>query len=97
MMAQVMELHACIEQLSNLKEMRTPVLLRAMIRWMAFIIFPVFLGYCSKGLHYVTNGMSGMVAILQLFVRTRSCPPPAAPSRFPYVETLERCAIYPKL
>ena len=46
--------------------MRTPVLLRALVRWFATIIFPIFLGFYCQNLNYLThlNGMLGILVIM---------------------------------
>ena len=63
---QVTQLHQHIERLCNIKEMRTPVLIRALVRWSCMIVFPVFSGFYAQNLSHVTQlaGMFGTLVVL---------------------------------
>ena len=67
-LAKVTRLHERIERLCNIKEMRTPVLLRCFVRWYTMIIFPVFLGFYGQNLSHTTR-LPGMLGILIIWVR----------------------------
>jgi|LauGreDrversion4_1035100.scaffolds.fasta_scaffold296000_1 hypothetical protein len=67
LLPKVNQLHEKIERLCNVKEMRTPVLLRAFVRWYLTIIFPIFLGFYGQNLNNVTR-LPGMLGILIILV-----------------------------
>lgn len=64
---QVTQLHQYIEKLCNIKEMRTPVHLRALVRWSVTIVFPVFTGFYAQNLSHVTR-LSGVFGVLVVLV-----------------------------
>ncbi|GAX84418.1 hypothetical protein CEUSTIGMA_g11839.t1 [Chlamydomonas eustigma] len=65
---QVVQLHICVEQLSQIKEMRSPLLLRSFVRWMTVIVFPIFMGFVVQNLVHVTN-LPGMLGLFNIFVQ----------------------------
>mmetsp|Transcript_28748 Transcript_28748/g.77462 ORF Transcript_28748/g.77462 Transcript_28748/m.77462 type:complete len:480 (-) Transcript_28748:291-1730(-) len=62
---QVVALHESIEQLCVYKEMRTPVLMRAMLRWSTSIIIPVFMAYFWNSFELnLSKAVLGVLAVL---------------------------------
>ncbi|KAG1662771.1 hypothetical protein FOA52_006797 [Chlamydomonas sp. UWO 241] len=52
---QVTQLHAAVEQLVVIKEMRTPVALRAFLRWATMVMVPVYWSFYAHNVDLVTS------------------------------------------
>ncbi|KAF5837258.1 hypothetical protein DUNSADRAFT_4584 [Dunaliella salina] len=62
---QVVALHESIEQLCVYKELRTPVMMRAMLRWSTTIIIPVFNSYFWNSFELnLSKAVLGVLAVL---------------------------------
>ncbi|MEW5312151.1 MAG: hypothetical protein WDW38_003799 [Sanguina aurantia] len=62
----IVALHASLEVLMGIKEMRTPLLLRCIVRWFTSIVMPIFLASFWAGLNpnFVGPAVAGLLAIL---------------------------------
>jgi hypothetical protein len=62
------KIHQSIEEISAIKEYRSPAPLRALVHWLVVIMYPVFMGFAYQNAYIVTS-LNVMLGFLFVFIQ----------------------------
>lgn len=64
----ITKIHQSIEEISAIKEYRTPAPLRALVHWLVIVMYPVFMGFAYQNAYIVTS-LNVMLGFLFVFIQ----------------------------